>query len=149
MSFLHRKTLPKARKEHVCTRCGAVVKPGERYARTDGLHVYEGKVEAYCEKLCAPCAFDPDDGGWLPGDLANWAKGLGAKVSSRDMSYNVGYHRVPEFYTEVEIDGERYTLEYVHSGTPDLADFLGWLLERPSLPDISEMIEAAGISVHT
>lgn len=40
-----------ARKNHACCECGGVIRPGERYERTDGC--WDGRWETY--KTCGIC----------------------------------------------------------------------------------------------
>ena len=48
---LSRVTTPKARKTHVCSECGSIISPGEKYERTSGLL---DRFKTY--KTCLFCA---------------------------------------------------------------------------------------------
>lgn len=71
----------KARKEHKCCECGAIVKPGEHYTYSHG--VWDGSGQSF--KQCLDCAEvssaaaafvdDPEDGPAFTG-LREWFSGL-------------------------------------------------------------------------
>jgi len=53
---INKKTV-KARKEHICTECGCVIKKNDTYECVD--YVYDGEIQVY--KTCIPCKNMRDD----------------------------------------------------------------------------------------
>lgn len=129
---------PTAQKHYECENCGAPIEPGDTYHRTTGFYKNDGEFHSIRTILCMTCVKPPEpEVDPTAHRLAQWAGQHGADLQSRDCSYYVGNRLVPESYTDVTVDGETYTLEYVHGSTPDAEDFARWLSKQdlPTLPE--------------